>query len=746
MRLFVFLLTFLAIAGLSAQSVSGIVKGESAKGKEVLIGASVYFINAPAGVFTDENGRFTLDKPSDADSLVFSFIGYLNDTLEVSAGDEISILLEENVNMMLEAEVEGETQSTKLSLLDPQNAQIITENELQKAACCNLSESFETNASIDASFTDAVTGTAQIRMLGLDGKYTQIMQDVVPYVRGLYVVSGLSFIPGPWIQSIQISKGMGSVSNGYESMTGQINVTMKNPENAEKLYLNAYGNQGGRTELNISYLIPVSKRFSTLISAHGELNETRLDMNNDGFLDNPLKRDVVLRNSWKYMSLNQGWRGEYALTFVDQNRLSGQLDYNSIGEVLSGDQWGAEFDTRMISAYAKTGYLFQNNTNRSFGSQLTYTNYSGSGNYGLREYDGEQESARVNLLFSTALGSPDHMLMTGASFQYDSFKEDLDSLQFRRVERVPGAFAEYTFNYQDRLTLVAGMRGDYHNLFGWFWSPRLHMRYSLTDNTSIKLAGGKGYRTSNVLMEHVGVLASNRRVMVNGLVSGAMPNLDPEISWNSGINLLSKFRLFYRDASISLDYYYTFFEDQVVMDLENPREASFYNLEGESFSHSAQVEFGWTPARRWDLRLAYRWLDVRTQFNPGLLSKPFINEHRGFVNIAYETKENDKKGKWKFDLTANAVGPGRLPSTMANPEEFQLDETSDSFVLLNAQVTKVFSEQFDIYLGGENLGNFRQPRPIVAADQPFSEFFDASMVWGPVFGRMVYAGLRWKIE
>jgi len=728
------------------QELVGKVFGETDSGTpEALFGATISFPGTAEGIFTDGNGKFKISVPSNADRVVFSYIGYQSDTLFLPVYDRLEIVLS-RIESLGDVEIIAESQSTEMSLISVLNTQLITEKELAKAACCNLSESFDTNASIDASFTDAVTGTRQIRMLGLDGKYTQIMQDVVPTIRGLSAISGLSYVPGTWVQSIQVAKGVGSVANGYESMTGQINVSMKNPQNAEKLYVNAYGNQGGRAEFNAAFLLPVSKRLSTLTSVHGEWNNQRLDMNNDGFMDNPLKEDIILRSAWKYQSLNHGWEGEYQATFLRQHKLSGQLNFTDPEESIGKELWGSEFDVENVNVSVKNGYVWQETPWRSFGSQLSGTIHRQNGNFGARQYEGAQNSFRINLLYATRIKSESHTILTGLSYQQDEFDEVLDSLNFNRIEQVPGAFLEYTLRVKDRFTLVAGMRADEHNLYGTFWSPRLHARYSLSETTSIKIASGRGYRTSNLLMEHVGVLASNRQLVVNGQLSGQMPNLQPEVSWNTGVNLLSKFKLMYRDASLSMDYYYTDFENQVVLDMENPRQALFYNLSGESYSHSAQIEFNWTPIRRWDLRMAYRWLDVQTQYSTGLLAKPFVNKHRAFINVAYETKANDKDAQWKFDFTGNWVGQGRLPSTKDNPEEFRLNEFSDSFVLMNAQISRLFSKSFEIYLGVENLGNFRQPKAILSPEEPFGENFDASLIWGPVFGRMTYAGLRWKIN
>jgi outer membrane receptor for ferrienterochelin and colicin len=728
-----------------AQEVQGIVSGKLPENKsETLVGASVFWTGTQSGTTTDANGRYKLQVPQGAVSLVFSYIGYAPDTVEYTGQNLINVLLKPI--QIGEAEVVAERASTELSLMNPLNTQKITEKELGKAACCNLSESFETNASVDASFTDAVTGTAQIRMLGLDGKYTQMMADVVPQIRGLSVIYGLSAIPGPWIESIQIGKGVGSVSNGYESITGQINVSMKNPHNAEKLYINAYGNQGGRMELNASYLIPVNPAWSTIVQAHSEINNIEQDMNHDGFMDNPLKRDAIFRNSWTYRSKVSGWEGEYQITGTLVENASGEMSDRHEDMNHEFDPWKMKLTDQNLNAYAKTGYLFEGTTWKSIGTQFSGTYQDLNANYGLRQYQGLQESLRANLLYASKIGeTTDHTFMTGLSFQSDVFTESLDSLSFERAEYVPGAFFEYTWKHDEVFTLIAGVRVDEHNLFGTFFSPRLHARYSLTENTSLKLALGKGYRTSNVLMEHVGILASNRVIEVNGVRSGFMPNLQPEEAWNAGLNLTKKFNLNYREASFTVDLYRTEFMNQAVLDLETPGIASFYNLNGSSWSNSAQLEFNWTPVRRVEMRLSYRWLEVRTDFASGLLDKPMVSRHRAFSNFAWESKENAKKGKWKFDITPQWIGSSRIPDTSANPEAYRLKSRSDDYVLLHSQITRVFNPNFEVYLGAENLTNFMQQNPIIGSADPRGEYFDASLVWGPVFGRMVYAGLRFKI-
>lgn len=705
-----------------------------------LPGASVYWKGTQEGTTTDAAGFFKLSTQSATDTLVFSFVGYVTGYLPFDGESWLEIQLTPG-ELLEEAEVVERSSGQRIEMLNPLITQSLDRKELTKAACCNLSESFETNASVDASYTDAVTGTRQIRMLGLDGKYVETLKGNLPTIRGLSTVYGLYYVPGPWIDQIFISKGVGSVTSGFESISGQINIAMKNPVSAEEYYLNTYVNQGGRMELNLHTRQNVSRKWATTVMLHSEYNDFEMDNNRDGFMDNPLKEDIILRNEWKYQG-DRGVEGEYSMTAVAANAWSGQL--SSVRDEASGvEPWRANVKSQHAELTAKTGYVFPGMSWRSIGTQFSGEYHRQSSNFGPRIYNGTQNYFRANVLYASIIGNTNHKFTTGMSFVYDSYDEQLDSLSFNRTEQVPGAFFEYTWSQLEKFTVVAGMRSDLHNMYGLYLTPRLHARYSFTEHTSVKAVGGRGYRTANVIMENIGQLASSRSWIIDREEGLGGFGLRPEVAWNYGVNFLHRFNLYFREASISLDFYRTDFENQVVTDLENAREVRFYNLEGGSYSNSAQAEFAWSPARRVDLRLAYRWLEVRTDYKVGTRDVPLVSTHRAFANLAYETMMNKAGKHWRFDATFQWIGDQRLPSTEANPEAFQLDARSDDYYLLGAQVTRAFSKQFEVYLGGENLLNFRQPNAILSAEQPNSEFFDASLVWGPVFGAMAYAGIRW---
>ncbi len=718
-------------------------RGGGHEEKDPLVGANVYWKGTQVGTMTDASGFYKIETENASDTLVFSFIGYTTGYVLWEGQDWVEVILQSG-ELLNEAEVVVETNTTQMQMLNPLGFQTLDQRELTKAACCNLSESFETNASIDAAYTDAVSGTRQIKMLGLDGKYVDMNKDNIPTIRGLSTVYGLGYVPGPWINQIAISKGVGSVTSGYESITGQINIAIKNPIEAEKYYFNFYGNNGGRLELNTHTRQNLGRKWATSVMVHANMNNIEMDNNKDGFMDNALKQMVILRNEWKYQG-DRGVEGSYHFTVMHNNNEAGQL--SSIDPAtIEGDLWKATTTSTHLEAAAKTGYVWPGKNYKSLGTQFSGEYHEQESTFGQRQYSGVQQTARANILYSSIIGTTDHTFTVGGSILYDDYDETLDSLNYSRTEIVPGVYGEYSWSRLERFTLVAGMRVDANNLYGVFWTPRAHFRYSFSENTAIKFMAGKGYRTSNVIMENVGQLASSRTWIIQSEDGVDGFGLQPEVAWNFGTNLMHNFRLNYREASISFDFYRTEFENQVVTDLENPREVRFYNLDGKSFSNSAQVEFSWSPARRWDLRMAYRWLQVQTDYASERLDVPLVSTHRAFTNASYETKKNDKNGQWKFDVTVQWVGDTRLPSTEANPEEYQLAARSEDYFLLSGQITKVFSERFEIYLGGENLLNYRQPNAILAAEDPNGQYFDASLVWAPVFGAMGYGGLRWNIK
>lgn len=722
-----------------AQKVQGVVSDASSGQK--LPGAIVRWLHSTNAVLTDASGVFSIERTTASDSLEIILVGYI--TKQVAAIDgPMNISLQEIGLETSVVNVESEQSAKRINTLDAVKFETMSEKELCKAACCSLSESFETNASVDASFTDAITGTRQIKMLGLDGRYTQISFDNIPSVRGLSTIYGLSYLPGPWINEISISKGAGSVTAGYESMTGQINVANKSSEMKERVFINAYAGSQGRFEVNTLLRQPVGKSWSSMWMAHASSAQLRFDMNKDGFLDNPLFRNLLLRNEWSLRPQNSNWRGEYAASYSTHSNVSGKQDYDPKDEVRS-QLWGVHVNTQRAEASAKTGYVFNASGTKSFGSQLSAAWHNQSGVYGFRPYQGKQQNVRANLLFASEL-SESIKQTSGVSMVHDTYIEQLAAANFNRHETVVGAFSEWAFNVKKKLLIMPGVRVDYSNVYGAFFTPRLHVRYSVTEKSTLKLAAGKGYRSPVLLMDNVGMFASNRTIRIDSTGKGLF-GLPMESAWNFGLVWIQKFKINSRDASLTIDAYRTVFENQVVVDWETPREVQFYALDGKSFSNSVQAEVMASPIRRFEVRLAYRWLEAFTDYRQGQLFKPLVAKHRFFVNLAFSTKEKDNGAKWMFDATARWLGGQRLPQTTDNPENLRLPANVPGYWIMNAQISRHFNKSFEFYIGGENLTNFFISNPIISAQDPSSPSFDASMVWGPVFGRMGYVGLRWRI-
>ena len=737
-----FLSLFIIVLGhLPAQDllIKGKIQEETTDGMLALPGANIFWQGTTEGSTSDEHGNFILNVSQVSKYIIVSYAGYQSDTIKYDGQTEVNVQLASSLTLN-EVEVVSRNKTTAISYMSPIKMENIGEGELHKAACCNLSESFETNPSVDVSFTDAVTGTRQIQMLGLAGPYVQITRENIPDIRGLSAIYGFTYTPGAWVSSISLIKGTGSVVNGFESIAGQIDINLWQPANMDRLYLNLFANQEGRMEANLNLKTDVGEKWRTGLLLHGKSNQIRHDNNGDGFMDAPLGTNLIGLNRWEYKI--KGGHVEIGVkgTLVDQ--LGGQMDYDKNRDKLSHQIWGMQNNTKRLEAWSKTGKVFENNPEQSFGLQLSGIYHDQTSYFGLKEYRATQKSFYGNYIFQSTISGSHHKYKVGASFIYDEYHEQLSDFISDRIEYVPGLFAEYTYNWDDRLNVVAGLRGDYHNAFGFFMTPRLHLRYLLTEDLIVRVSAGRGQRTAQILSENIGILSSSRQLVVLSDGSHKPYGLNPEVAWNYGVNLTWDFELDYRDGAISFDFYRTAFQNQIVADMDSDvRKVSFYNLDGESFSNSFQAQIDYELIKRFDMRLAYRWYDVKTTYGEDLLAKPMVSTHRAFINLAYHTRN-----LWKFDATLNWQGEKRLPSTEANPIEYQRANYSPSFFMLNAQISKSWKKRFDIYLGVENLLDYKQDNPIVAADQPFGEFFDASMVWGPIFGRNMYIGLRYKLK
>ena len=718
---------------------------------------------------TTAAGSFSLPRPAQAaDRLVVSALGYQADTVLVPAAGAPYLRLNLRVGQAL-SEVTVTARGPAYSAMTPANAQVITSRDLTKSACCNLAESFETNAAVEVSTSDAVSGAKQIQLLGLDGAYSLLTIDNQPALRGLAAPYRLGYLAGPWIDNIEIIKGTGSVVNGYEAISGQVNVRLKEPDLAERLLVNVYGNDLGKTDFNLNASTQISPKWSTLVLLHTDHLGRRVDRNTDGFLDLPLSTQFNAYSKWKYKS-GTGFVTEFGGGALRETRQGGQTAFRENAPDALTTNYGTTNATTRYTGFAKTSYTWPKKPFQSLGLLLNGTSHDFNSAYSFgyqegfpalaqrtaRTYNGTERTAQATLLFQSVIGSTAHTYRLGTSFLADDFQEyfsdgriySTESASERsqrehrnRRELVPGAFAEYTYQNSRNLTVVAGLRADYHNLFGLQLTPRLNVKYDVAKNMVLRGAAGRGFRVPNPIADNAAMLVSAREFVIS-------PNLRPEKAWNVGGSLTQYFNLLGRPATFVADYYHTKFENQLVADLYSaPGILYLANLEpgGRSFARSLQTELQFEPLKGLQVKGAYKFQDVQTTYEGQLLPKPLTPRHRAFLNLAYATKFD----KWRADATVQWFG--QRPLAHASGEGHQ-HGTSDyslpyapRYALLNTQLTRAF-KRLDVYVGIENLTNYRQPNPIEGAATPFGPAFDAAMVWGPVYGRLTYAGLRYRLE
>ncbi|MEQ1554297.1 MAG: TonB-dependent receptor [Ferruginibacter sp.] len=692
-------------------------------------------------VVTDSAGGFAMNAPYPA-ILIVSSVGYKTDTINVFKAENVKIILKKNVSKNLK-EVIIETRKPSAHIL--QNSTLNTINigtkELAKAACCNLSESFETSPSIDVSFADAVTGIKQIQLLGLSGNYVQLTTENTPEIKGLIGNYGLTFIPGPWVESIQVTKGTGSVANGYESIAGQINVEEKKPDKMDRFFINGYANNMGRVETTINFAQKINSNWSTALLTHANAVGTKNDANKDGFLDLPTGKQLNFVNRWRYANTN-GIIAQFAIKALNDKRIAGERDFNLSADKLTTNKYGVGINVQQYAVTSKLGYVFPNKIYKSIGVIVAANKFNNNSFYGLKIYDANQKSLSLNVFYQSIINTTVHKFRTGLNLTNETYFEKFTNNNYFRKENFVGSFVEYTYTPSKKITGIFGLRVDYHNQYGFITTPRLHIKYDINSKTNLRFSVGSGFKTASILAENTGFFASSRNVEITNATTNYGYGLMPEKAWNFGANFLHNFRFNNRTGSISVDLYRTVFKNQTVVDVDaNPQKITFYNLSGKSFSNSLQAEINYEIIKKLEVRLAYRWLDVQTNYGGSMLPKPFTAKHRAFINLAYETNN-----KWKFDATTQWLSKKRLPNTSNNPSGKQMENYSPSFLQISGQVSKQINTKFELYLGVENATNFTQKNLFIDVRNPFSTYFDGSMIWGPVNGRTIYLGFRFKIN
>lgn len=733
------LVLFLASTlSLWSQNLRGTVFGLDEEGdKHVLPGAQLRWLGTKVGAITKTDGSFSIVRSDSSSRLVVNSISYSSDTIDVA---KEQVTLEVTLKKIV-IQVQGVTATADAPSIStaPLRTENISEKQLEQSACCSLAESFEKSPSVEVTFADAATGAKQIQLLGLRGIYTQMLTETVPMIRGLATPFGLDYIPGPFIKGISISKGAASVANGYEGITGQINVEYKKAQSDLPFFANAYLNQMGRSEINLTSARELSSTWHGMAMLHARTYRHEQDGNGDGFIDMP-----------KFNQLNG-----MARVFHE-----GTVEFQFVGKAL-GDGYSSGTGTHSMQANTNHNYLIDTRTQRyEFFSKLAFMNVfsddddrdlalivSGAwhdmkNEIGDRSYNGKEKTVQMKLVGFHHV-SDDVRLTFGASYTFDNYDEffgdytlrRFDQYSFLRKESIPGAFTEATYTGIDDLTVVAGIRADIHNLYGNIITPRIHAKYNLTENTSLRVSAGSGMRVANLVSDNLSSFVNTRAITFGN-------NIQPERAWNYGASFTSVFELFNTVFTFDAEFYRTDFSNQVVVDYDrSAREVYIGNLEGKSYANSSLVQLQFTPLTGLDMNLAYRLIDTRTTTGGELRERPLISPHRVLSTFSYATEEQS----WQFDATLIWNSGGRIPSTAQNPDSLRFANTFNPFFRMNGQITKRFSA-VDIYLGMENITNFLQQKVYISPNDPHNEYFDGSLIWGPLDNRLVYLGARWRVE
>ena len=733
--IYVFIALFITSFAVAGDVVKGYVYNDL---NEPVEGATVVWQATPIGVVTNKDGYFEIEQIEGNKPLTVYFIGYETATVIVEELQEpLRIILMPNILELDEVIVSGRRASTISSRTSLLQTQTITYDELCRAACCNLAESFETNPSVDVSYSDATTGAQQIKLLGLSGIYVQMLTENYPNLHGASSLYGLDYIPGPWMESIQISKGTSSVKNGYEALAGQINVEYKKPATADIFSANVFASDAGRYEGNADASWHINENLTTGFFVNYSKDDMQHDENHDGFLDMPLKEIINLMNRWQYH--HESYISQYGLRYLHEDRTGGQATKHHDFT----DPYLILIKTNRVEGYTKQAYILDPGKVESVALIFSGSYHDQQSKYDYTPYNVYQHNMYASLLYEKEFVLQ-HSISVGLSLNYNRFDENLtrngERYAYNRSEAVPGAYIQYTFNLNDKFILLAGIRADRSSLYDFFVTPRIHLKYNPFDWFHLRASAGKGYRTANILAENNFLLANSRKLNI-------ADNLDQEEAWNTGINFSFYIPIARKELIINAEWYYTNFNKQIVVDMDSdPHEVSFYNLNGKSYSSSFQIEatYPFPFLRGLTMTGAYRFTDAQTDFRnrDGVtrrLKKPLASDYKGLITASYQTPLK----KWQVDLTGQFNGGGRMPT----PEAAQpmWETTFKAYQVWHVQMTKYF-RTWSVYVGSENLFNFTQAHPVIDAANPRGDKFDGTMVWGPVHGRKIYVGARYNLS
>jgi outer membrane receptor for ferrienterochelin and colicins len=700
------------------------------------VGASVFWKDRKSGTNTDADGAFRLPVRSKADSVMVQYVGYKPISIEVLPGEDSIWIVVQGAAVLSGVDIVDRGFGNSVSTLDPRNVERITSRELKKAPCCNLSESFETNGSVDLTFPNAVTGVKEIQMLGLRGIYSQLLIENRPSFTGIATPFALEMIPGTWLSGIQLAKGASTVVNGYNGITGQMSTELVKPLTDKPVFVNLFTSTEGRGEANVHLNKVHNHQAGSGLLLHGSFVENQWDRNNDRFYDMPNRRQLNAMYRYQYMGEKVCY--QFNAQALTDTRISGQI------RPFEGQT--RIFDVRQqndrVEVWGKYGFEgLQGKPYKQLGNMASASWHRVRSNFGPNTtWEAVQQSIYWQTLYQDIIGTTDHKYVIAPSVQADFIDEKVNEKVLDRDEVVAGVMGEYTYSRPNLTmgipdwTVVAGARVDYNTRFQrWLFTPRVSIKYSFSTETVARISAGKGYRSPHLIAENTAWLASNKE-------RSFQPDMGLEEAWNYGINFTHNFKWAGRKGSFSTDVYSTDFQNQIVADVDNsPLRVDFYETKGRSRMLLLLGQY--EVFKGFEVKMTAKWQDVRSNYK-GLrdLFTPLTPRFRGLLTLDYTTPNQ----KWLFNVRTPWIGQQRLPdnSQVPFPIAEHFPARPGGYALFNGQVTYVANKKWEIYAGGENLGNKQQHHAIMDYRNPESQYFNGGQIWAPMGGTIVYLGVR----
>ncbi len=714
-------------ASLHAQALMGNVLDEH---KQPIIGAILQWQETGVTSTTNENGYFRIERKHSEHKLIVSFIGYQKDTIEIKDSSLFELVtLREGIELAA-VQVESQRKSNTFSRLNPLNIEALEEKEFKKAACCSVAESFQTSNAVDISYNNAATGNKEIQFLGLRGLYTQLLIENRESFGGILSSMGYEFIPGTWLEQVNIQKGASTVKNGAQSMAGAINIQLKKPFKDDPAFINLFGDLHGRYEANVHLNKKWNDRQSSGLYLNGAFQSKSRDHNGDFFQDEA----KINRINGLFKNILFG--------HVFEGQINGQALYEerNSGQIQSDNPYVIKQKVHHFNLFGNLGYVRFDKENQSAGSIYDISHSRIDAIYGNQAYKANETRASFQLLYNHPFGYGRHQLIMGPNGSIHRATEEAFQQKWKYDEQVLGLFFEYTYKSSTdpghRFSASLGMRNEWIRNSQPMFIPRASLRYLFAEDWTFRASIGRGYRFQRLFADHAAYFASSKQWIIE-----SPPSI--EKSWNTGFNIVGKPYLNGREAEINVDAYLTWFDDQVIADVDQDYTKIFlYNLNGNSRAYQTIATISY-PVLSWmNVKIGGKYTDTRAQYKEGFKQVPLFPKFRGLISIDLESSNK----KWLVNISSNYVGEMRLPDKENVPNDILHGHVgfSKPYMLLQTQLNWI-SRSWELYAGCENLLNYTQHTAIIDAANPFGNYFNAAEIYAPVSGIKPYLGIKWRI-